>query len=96
MADSNKSAEDQLRDAVWTWVQRVVLALVLFGAGMLAGYFAWGDAIDLRQENKEKQDTIVDLKNQRETLSTKIAREKRDKEVCQRDLRELKKEMEAK
>ena len=89
----DKTAEDQLRDAVWTWVQRTVVALALFGAGMLAGYFRWGDAVELRHEVKVRQDTIVDLKNQRETLSTKIAREKRDKEVCRRDLKELKEEM---
>ncbi|RMD80987.1 MAG: hypothetical protein D6815_12910 [Candidatus Dadabacteria bacterium] len=91
MADTEKSAEEQLHDAVWTWVQRLVIALVLFGAGLFAGYYQWGDAIELRKQNKELQDRIVDLKNERETLSTQIARERRDKEVCQRDLRELKK-----
>jgi len=91
MAQEQKSAEDQLRDATWMWVQRVVMAAVLIGAGYVGGWFAYGDAVELRQTNKEQQDTIVDLKNQRETLSTRIAREQRDKEVCQRDLRELKK-----
>jgi len=93
--EEKKSAEDQLREAVWTWVQRVVVALVLFGAGFFAGYYNYGDAIELRQEVKELNDNIVDLKNQRETLSTKIARETRDKEVCQRDMREMKKELDA-
>lgn len=92
MTQEEKSAEEQLHDATWMWVQRAVLAAVLIGAGMVGGWFRWGDAAELRQTNKELQDTIVDLKNQRETLSTKIAREQRDKEVCQRDLRELKKE----
>jgi hypothetical protein len=90
MAEEKKSAEDQLHDAVWTWVQRFVIAAVLFGAGLFAGYYQWGDAIDLRQTTKELEDQIVDLKNQRETLSTKIAREKRDKEVCRRALKEMK------
>ena len=90
MADNDKSAEDQLQDALWTWVQRFVLAAVLFGAGLFSGYFRWGDAVEMRQNNRELQDVIVDLKNQRETLSTRISREQRDKEVCQRDLRALK------
>lgn len=95
MAQEEKSAEDQLRDATWAWVQRLVLTAVLIGAGFVAARFYYGDAPALEQTNKELKDTIVDLKNQRETLSTKIAREQRDKEVCQRDLRELKKECEA-
>ena len=90
MADNDISAEQQLRDAVWTWVQRAVLAVVLFGAGLFSGYFRWGDAVEKRQENRELQDKIVNLKNQRETLSTRISRERRDKEVCQKELRALK------
>ncbi|RMF24168.1 MAG: hypothetical protein D6760_03930 [Deltaproteobacteria bacterium] len=91
MADTEKSAEEQLHDAVWTWVQRLVIALVLLGAGLFAGYYQWGDAVELRKQNKQLEDRIVDLKNDRETLSTQIARERRDKEVCQKQLRELKK-----
>ena len=90
MADNDISAEQQLRDAVWTWVQRAVLAVMLFGAGLFSGYFRWGDAVEMRQANRELQDVIVDLKNQRETLSTRISRERRDKEVCQKELRALK------
>ena len=86
------TAEQELKNALWVWTQRTVVALVLFGGGILAAYFAWGDAADLRQHNKELQDQIVDLKNQRETLNTRIAREARDKEVCNRDLAEAKKQ----
>ena len=94
MAQDDKSAEEQLHDATWMWVQRAVVAAVLIGTGFVAAWFQYGDAIDLRQDNKVLQDTIVDLKNQRETLSTRIAREQRATEVCQRDLRDLKKECE--
>ena len=61
------------------------------GAGVFAGYFQWGDAAALRLEKKQFEDQIVDLKNQRETLSTRIAREQRDKEVCRKELAEVKK-----
>jgi hypothetical protein len=53
--------------------------------------FQWGDAAALRLEKKQFEDQIVDLKNQRETLSTRIAREQRDKEVCRKELAEVKK-----
>jgi len=86
-----KTAQEELKEAAWEWTQKIVTALVLFFGGIVAAYFMWGDAAELRQGNKELQDQIVDLKNQRETLNTRIARELRDKEVCIRDLRELKK-----
>jgi hypothetical protein len=91
MAEVEVTAQEELRNALWVWTQRTVVALVLFGGGILAAYFAWGDAAELRQHNKELQDQIVDLKNQRETLNTRIAREARDKEVCNRSLSDAKK-----
>lgn len=90
MADKEISAEEQLSNAVWTWVQRLVVAAVLFGAGYFAHYYRFSDAADLRLANKQLQDQVVDLKNQRETMSTRLARETRDKEVCRRDLKNLK------
>ena len=89
MADKDKSAEQQLSDAIWGTVSRVVLALALVGAGLFAGYYRWGDAVECRMEVKEQQDQIVDLKNQRETLSTRIARLTRDLEVARKEIKEL-------
>jgi hypothetical protein len=91
MAEQEKTAEEELREAVWGWGQKAVVTLVLFGAGYLGGYFQWGDAAELRHHKKQLEDQIVDLKNQRETLSTRIAREQRDKEVCRKELDEVKK-----
>ena len=92
MADKKESAEQQLSDAIWGTVSRVVLAAALVGAGFFAGFYRWGDAVEARQEVKEKQDQIINLKNERETLSTRIARFQRDLEVCRRDMKELKAE----
>ena len=63
------------------------IAIALLGAGLFAGYYRWGDAVECREEVKVQQDKIVDLKNQRETLSTRIARFQRDLEVCRKDLK---------
>lgn len=90
MAEQEISAEEQLSNAVWTWVQRLVVAAVLFGSGYFAHYYRFSDAADLRLSNKQLQDQVVDLKNQRETMSTRLARESRDKEVCRRDLKKCK------
>jgi C4-dicarboxylate-specific signal transduction histidine kinase len=95
MAEEEKTAEDQLRDATWQWAARAVLLVVLLGLGYFAGYVQMGDAAKLRTENKELQDTIVDLKNQRETTNTRMARETRDKEVCEKELKSVKKDLAA-
>jgi hypothetical protein len=91
MKDEEKSPPELLKETLWQWAQRLVITAVLFGAGVFAGYFQWGDAAALRLEKKQLEDQIVDLKNQRETLSTRIAREQRDKEVCRKELTEVKK-----
>jgi cell division protein FtsB len=91
MSEQDKTVQEELREAIWSWGQRIVVTLVLFGAGYLGGWFQWGDAAELRQQKKQLEDQIVDLKNQRETLSTRIAREQRDKEVCRKELDEVKK-----
>lgn len=88
-----KSAEDELKDATWVWITRLAIAASLVGAGYVGAYMQYGDAADLRQENKEQRDRIVDLENQRETTNTKLAKQQRDKEVCLRELRDLKKAM---
>jgi len=90
MADKDKSAEQQLSDAIWGTVSRAVLAIALIGAGLFAGYYRWGDAVELRQQVRERQDDIVNLKNERETLSTRIARFQRDLEVCRKEMKALK------
>ena len=89
MADKDQSAEQQLSDAIWGTASRVALAVALIGAGFFAGYYRWGDAVELRLEVMQRQDRIVDLKNERETLSTRIARFQRDLEVCRKEMKEM-------
>jgi hypothetical protein len=90
MSEENRTAEQELQEAMWLWMQRLVLALVLLGAGYFAAWYQAKDYTELMVGLGEANDTIVDLKNERETLSTRIARELRDKEVCRKELRALK------
>jgi outer membrane murein-binding lipoprotein Lpp len=87
MAEKDQSAEKQLSDAIWGAVSKVVLAAALIGSGLFAGYYNWGHATELEQTVAERKDDIVKLKNERETLSTRIARFQRDLEVCQKELK---------
>ncbi|MBC8291951.1 MAG: hypothetical protein H8E45_02160 [Proteobacteria bacterium] len=90
MSEENGTAEQELQEAMWLWMQRLVLALALLGAGYFAAWYQAKDYTEIKAGLGEANDTIVDLKNERETLSTRIARELRDKEVCRKELRALK------
>lgn len=90
MADE-AHAQEELNEAAWQWAGRLVVAAVLIGAGFFGGYMKWGNAPELAEQVAKQNDEIVRLKNARETMSTKLARVDRDKEVCERELREAKK-----
>jgi hypothetical protein len=90
MSDLDKTPQEELREKTWQAATRLVVAATLFGGGLLAGYLAWGDAAQLRSEIKQKKDRIVDLENDRETASTRLAKITRDKEVCEKELKTVK------
>ncbi len=93
MSEQQKTAEEQLNEAVWTWAGRIAIAAVLIGAGWFGAYTQYGDAADLRVQVETHQDRILDLENQRETMSTRLAKQTRDKEVCEKDRKALKQEL---
>lgn len=90
MADE-ENAQEELNEAAWQWAGRIVVAAALIGGGFFGGYMMWGDAPELAEQVNKQKDEVVRLKNARETANTKFARVTRDKEVCERELREEKK-----
>jgi hypothetical protein len=84
MTDLSKTPQEELKEKTWQAASRLAIALTLFGSGYTAGYLQYGDAVELRSTVKQKQDRIVDLENDRETMSTKMAKCVRDKEVCEK------------
>lgn len=90
MSDLDKTPQEELREKTWQAATRLAIALTLFGGGYLVGYLQYSDAIQLRSQVKQKQDRIVDLENDRETMSTRMAKVTRDKEVCEKDLKAAK------
>ena len=84
MSDLDKTPQEELREKTWQAATRLVIAATLFGAGYLASYLLYSDAVTLRSQVKQKQDRIVDLENDRETMSTRMAKCTRDKEVCEK------------
>ncbi len=87
MTDLSKTPQEELKEKTWQAASRLAIAITLFGSGYVAGYLQYGDAVELRSEVKQKKDRIVDLENERETLSTKMAKLTRDKEVCDKTLK---------
>ena len=69
----------ELRDKIWVFAQRGVLALVVFFGGVFAGYQMWGEASKLRQQVEELNEKNASLVKERDTLRSKIALVERDK-----------------
>jgi len=84
MTDLSKTPQEELKEKTWQAATRIAIALTLFGSGYTVGYLQYGDAVELRSTVKQKQDRIVDLENDRETMSTKLAKVTRDMEVCKK------------
>ena len=78
----------ELKDRIWAYSQRGVVALVIFGAGVFAGYQLWGQAAKLQVQVEELNDKNANLVKERDTLRSKIALVERDKGQIQKRLEE--------
>ncbi len=87
MTDLSKTPQEELKEKIWQGATRLAIAATLFGGGYTVGYLQYGDAVELRSTVKQKQDRIVDLENDRETMSTRMAKVTRDKEICEKELK---------
>ena len=78
----------ELRDKIWLFSQRGVLALVVFFSGVFAGYQLWGEASKLREQVEEMNEKNASLVKERDTLRSKIALVERDKNQAMKSLEE--------
>jgi len=88
----NERADEGLHEVAWQWAGRIVVAAVLIGAGLFAAYMKWGNAPELRAQVDKQQTEVARLEKILETVQTKIDRTTKDKEACQRELEELRKQ----
>jgi hypothetical protein len=84
MSDLDKTPQEELKEKTWQAATRLAIAITLFGSGYTVGYLQYGDAVALRTQVKTLKDRIVDLENDRETMSTRMAKVTRDKEICEK------------
>lgn len=83
-----EALDAQLRDKVWTFAQRLVVALVVFGAGILLGYRLWGQAGQLQEQVEELTERTQALVKERDTERSKVTLIERDKKELERQLEE--------
>lgn len=81
-----KSAEAQIKEAVWTYGGWFVLLSLTLGAGIAFGYIFWGDAVHLRTENAELNQKVLNATGERENSSLKLVAAQEELGRCQRKL----------
>jgi hypothetical protein len=85
-----KTPQEQVKEAIWTYTGWVVIVLACIGAGVFIGFTMWGDSPRLRQEVARLDKRVGDLKNEREALQTQMAMTTRDRDQCQQSLAQMK------
>ena len=88
MQQDTEAIDAQLRDKVWTFAQRLVIALVVFGCGVLLGYRLWGQAGQLQEQVEELTERNQALVKERDTERSKVTLIERDKKELERQLEE--------
>jgi Tfp pilus assembly protein PilO len=88
MQQDTDAVDAQLRDKVWTFAQRMVIALVVFAAGVLLGYRLWGQAGQLQEQVEELTERAQALLKERDTERSRVTLIERDKKELERQLEE--------
>ena len=86
----DEEAKKRVQEAVWAWTGRVVVLAVAFGFGVFAGYLLWGGgpegAIALRPKIPEMEAQVIEHKNKRVDLDSKLQVTQQRYEECQKAL----------
>jgi hypothetical protein len=81
-----KSAETQIKEAVWTYGGWTVLLTLTLGAGLALGYIFWGDAPRLRAEVADLNKKVSAARAERENVQTQLTMTQEEVGRCQRKL----------
>jgi hypothetical protein len=72
----DEEAKNRVKAAVWEYTQQGVVLAVVFLAGLFTGYFTWGSgtegAVHLRQYVKDQDAQLLDCKNKRVDLQSRL------------------------
>ena len=81
-----KSAETQIKEAIWTYGGWFVLLTLTLAAGATLGYIFWGDAPRLRAENADLNKKVSAARAERENVKTQLTMTQEEVGRCQRKL----------
>ena len=82
--NEEKSPQQLVVETIWTYTGWTVVILACIGAGVFIGHVKWGDATQLRGKVEQYEKQVLTLKNERETLNTKIAKLTQERDACQK------------
>jgi len=80
--NEEKSPQQLVVETIWTYTGWTVVILACIGAGVFIGYVRWGDATALRAKVQQFDKQVLTLKNERETLNTRIAKATQERDAC--------------
>ena len=81
-----KSAEAQIKDAVWTYGGWAVLLTLTLGAGLALGSIFWGDAPGLRAQVVDLDQKVAAARAERENVKTQLTMVQQQVDRCERKL----------
>jgi cell division protein FtsL len=85
-----KSAETQIKEAVWQYTGWGVLLTAVFLSGVALGYILWGDALQLRGQVTDLTQKVSGVRTERENLQAQVGRLQREAEKLAQENQQLK------
>ena len=83
-ADEEKTPQQLVIETIWTYAGWAIVIFACIGAGVFIGHLKWGDADALRVKVDQYEKQVLTLKNERETLNTRIAKLTQERDSCQK------------
>lgn len=83
-SDEEKSPQHLVVDTLRTYAGWLLAILACMGAGVFMGHAKWGDADTLRAKVRQYEKQVLSLKNERETLNTRIAELTQERDTCRK------------
>jgi predicted negative regulator of RcsB-dependent stress response len=83
-ADEEKTPQQLVIETIWTYAGWAIVIIACIGAGVFIGHLKWGDADALRVKVDQFEKQVLTLKNERETLNTRIAKLTQERDSCQK------------
>jgi hypothetical protein len=89
-ASEDELARQRVQEAIWTWTGRIIVLLVMFGAGFFSGWMMWGSGMQgapaLREEVRKYEAQVTELRKQRADAEGQATVAKGRLDTCTSDL----------